>query len=88
MTMGHSYDVPILEEIARHAPEAPYIGVIGSEIKGIKIKKELADLGVSQAFIEKLRVPIGLPIGSNHPQEIAISIAAELLQVRDKISLK
>ncbi len=88
MTMGHSYDVPILEEIARHAPEAPYVGVIGSEIKGIKIKKELADLGVSQAFIEKLRVPIGLPIGSNHPQEIAISIAAELLQVRDKISLK
>ena len=84
MTMGHAHDVPILEEIARHAPDCPYVGVIGSDVKGIKIKKELSDLGISQDFIKKLRVPIGLPIGSNHPQEIAISIAAELIQVRDK----
>ena len=83
MTMGHAHDVPILHEIARHAPNCPYVGVIGSDIKGIKIKKELQELGVDQEFINKLRVPIGLPIGSNHPYEIAISVSAELLQVRD-----
>ena len=84
MTMGHAHDVPILREIARHAPNCPYVGVIGSEVKGIKIKKELAESGVNSFFIEKLRVPMGLPIGSNQPYEIAISIVAELLQVRDE----
>jgi xanthine dehydrogenase accessory factor len=84
MTMGHAHDVPILLEVAKHAPDAPYVGVIGSDVKGIKIKRELTELGVGKSFIEKLRVPMGLPIGSNHPYEIAISIAAELLQVRDQ----
>jgi xanthine dehydrogenase accessory factor len=83
MTMGHSFDVPILYEIFKHAPECPYVGVIGSDVKGFKIKKELKDLGVSEEFLKKLRVPMGLPIGTNQPYEIAISIAAELLQVRD-----
>jgi xanthine dehydrogenase accessory factor len=84
MTMGHAHDVPILQEIAMRAPDSPYVGVIGSEIKGRKIRQELAALGVERDFIEKLRVPIGLPIGTNHPYEIAISICAELLQVRDQ----
>jgi xanthine dehydrogenase accessory factor len=84
MTMGHAHDVPILIEIAKHAPDCPYVGVIGSEVKGAKIKKELEQIGVQKDFIQKLRVPIGLPLGKNHPFEIAISIAAELLQVRDQ----
>lgn len=84
MTMGHAYDVPILFEISQHAPQCPYVGVIGSDVKGIKIKKELKDMGVSEDFINKLRVPMGLTLGSNQPYEIAISIAAELLMVRDQ----
>lgn len=83
MTMGHAFDVPILYEIWKHAPHCPYVGVIGSEVKGIKIKRELKELGVSEEFLNKLRVPMGLPIGTNRPSEIAISIAAEVLQVRD-----
>lgn len=83
MTMGHSFDVPILFEISKHAPDCPYVGVIGSDVKGIKIKRELKELGVSEEFLAKLRVPMGLPIGTNQPYEIAISIAAEILQVRD-----
>ena len=83
MTMGHAHDVPILSEIARLHPDCPYVGVIGSEVKGIKIKKELAQAGATAAFLEKLRVPMGLELGSNHPYEIAISITGELLQVRD-----
>jgi xanthine dehydrogenase accessory factor len=84
MTMGHAHDVPILVEIAKHAPDCPYVGVIGSDVKGIKIKNELTELGIEKSFIQKLRVPMGLPLGKNHPYEIAISITAELLQVRDK----
>lgn len=83
MTMGHAHDVPILLEIFKHAPDCPYVGVIGSDVKGIKIKRELKELGVSDEFLAKLRVPMGLPIGTNQPYEMAISIAAEILQVRD-----
>lgn len=83
MTMGHAHDVPILLEISKLAPDCPYVGVLGSDVKGIKIKRELKEMGVSETFLNKLRVPIGLPIGKNHPYEIAISIAAELLKVRD-----
>lgn len=83
MTMGHAHDVPILYAISQHAPDCPYVGVIGSDVKGIKIKKELKDLGVSDSFINKLRVPMGLPIGTNEPWEIAVSITAELMKVRD-----
>lgn len=85
MTMGHAHDVPILKEIAHLAPDCPYVGVLGSDVKGIKIKRELKEMGVSDTFLQKLRVPIGLPIGTNHPYEIAISIVAELLQVRDEL---
>lgn len=85
LTMGHAYDLEILQEIAKHAPNAPFVGAIGSEVKGIRIKRELKELGVSEAFIEKIRTPMGLPIGSNQPNEIAISITAQLLQVRDKL---
>lgn len=85
MTMGHAHDVPILEEISKVAPECPYVGVLGSDVKGIKIKRELKEMGVNDAFLEKLRVPIGLPIGTNHPFEIAVSVTAELLKVRDEL---
>lgn len=84
MTMGHATDVPILFEIFKHAPQSPYVGVIGSKVKGIKIKKELEELGVTKEFLDKLKVPMGLPIGTNHPYEIEISISAELLKVRDE----
>jgi xanthine dehydrogenase accessory factor len=79
MTQGHATDVPILEEIYRHFPNAPYIGAIGSEVKALKLKAELRQRGIAP---ESLRCPIGLPIGGNHPGEIAVSIAAELLKSR------
>lgn len=86
MTMGHSYDVPILVEIAKIAPDCPYVGVIGSDVKAIKIKKDLKELDVPESFLQKLKVPMGLPIGTNHPYEMAISISAQLLGARDSQS--
>lgn len=85
MTKGHAFDVPVLKEIANHAPDAPYVGVIGSSVKANTIRSELKELGVDEGFIESIRSPIGLPIGTNNPFEIAISITAELLQVRDRL---
>lgn len=82
MTMGHAFDLPILAEISKHAVDAPYIGVIGSKVKGQRIKKELKEMNVSDNFINKLKVPMGLELGSNDPHEMAISIAAELLLTR------
>lgn len=84
MTQGHAKDVPVLVEIFKHFPDCVYVGVIGSKTKGISIKRELKKHDVSDEFLKKLRVPIGLPIGNNDPFEISISVVAELLQVRDQ----
>ena len=85
MTKGHASDVPFLLEIYRQFPNAPYIGAIGSKSKGNAIKKDLEKLGVSRGFLDRLRIPLGLPLGDNTPEEISISIAAELIQVKDQI---
>lgn len=87
MTQGHATDVPILEKIFQLHPQAPYIGVIGSAQKAIRLKSELKERGVSEGLLERLHCPLGLPLGSSHPPEIAISIAAELLKVRDEKGL-
>ena len=57
--------------------------MIGSRAKREVLRRELEDAGVPAAAIERLRCPIGLPIGSNQPGEIAVSVAAEILQIRD-----
>lgn len=86
VTQDHESDRPILEAISRHFPHAPYVGVIGSSAKAGKMRRELAALGVGEEFLERLRCPIGLRLGGNEPGEIAVSIAAELLKVRDETS--
>lgn len=84
MTMGHATDLPILKEAFRISERFSMIGVIGSEIKARKLKRELANDGVPNENLSKLISPLGLPIGNNTPDEIAVSIAAQLLAVRDQ----
>lgn len=88
LSQGHAHDVPVLEEIAARFPDAVYVGAIGSVTKASKIRKDLLERGVSDDFIEKIRCPIGLPLGSSEPAEIAVSIAAQLLQVRDSLQAR
>jgi xanthine dehydrogenase accessory factor len=83
MTMGHATDRPILEALFRQSRQPAYLGVIGSQAKRKVMLRELADAGVAPAAADQFRCPIGLPLGSNQPGEIAISIAAELIQTRD-----
>ncbi|HYO25006.1 MAG TPA: xanthine dehydrogenase accessory protein XdhC [Lacipirellulaceae bacterium] len=83
MTMGHRTDRPILAEIFRQDRRFPYVGAIGSQAKRKVLERELALDGVAAAQLATLRCPLGLELGSNHPGEIAISVAAELIQRRD-----
>lgn len=83
MTMGHSSDLPILLEILK-TKQFPYLGVIGSKAKAARIKKDIEEVGLPSSCKEAFYCPIGLDIGNNHPQEIAISVAAQLIQVRDR----
>ena len=83
MTMGHTTDKPILLEILR-TRTFPYLGVIGSHSKAVILKRDVAEAGLPDAMQLAFRCPVGLQIGSNHPYEIALSIAAEMIQVRDR----
>ncbi|MBU6450472.1 MAG: XdhC family protein [Cyanobacteria bacterium REEB67] len=88
MTMGHSTDKPILLAILRRFNEGfplrryPYLGVIGSKAKSHRLHMDVAEAGIPDNH--PFYCPIGLPLGSNDPQEIAVSITAQLLQERDK----
>src|SRR5688500_17096405 len=81
MTMGHTTDKPILIEILR-TRTFPYLGVIGSNSKAKRLKQDIRDAGLPEEMTKAFFCPVGLEIGSNHPHEIAISVAAQLLQIR------
>ena len=81
MTMGHTTDKPILIEILR-TRTFPYLGVIGSNAKAKRLRQDILDAGLPQEMTKAFFCPVGLEIGSNHPQEIAVSVAAQLLQIR------
>jgi xanthine dehydrogenase accessory factor len=83
MTMGHARDVEVLRAIAARGLTPRYLGVIGSAAKRIALLKTLGTHAVPSEWTSQIRCPIGLPIGTNHPGEIAISVVAELLSTRD-----
>lgn len=83
MTMGHSTDLPILLEILR-TKQFPYLGVIGSKAKAVRIKKDIEEANLPLSCKEAFHCPIGLDLGNNHPHEIAISVTAQLIQERDR----
>jgi len=64
--------------------DACYIGMIGSKAKARAIKEKLLNEGFSNNLIEQIHCPVGLKIGGDSPEEIAVSIAAELVQTRNK----
>ena len=86
MTMGHRTDEPILEEMLKTGKTWRYLGVIGSRAKKQALIKELTAAGISSDRAGDFICPIGLDLGSNQPGEIAISIAAQLIQARDEVA--
>ena len=84
MTHGHRSDFYVVQKFLEQRNQ-PFLGVIGSRSKAATLKKELKKEGLKQKQIEKLFCPLGFSLGGNHPQEIAVSITAQLLYERDKL---
>lgn len=86
MTQGHATDVPILKQILT-VRNPVYVGAIGSHSKSLVLKKDLLAAGFGAETLNQIHCPIGLSFGDNSPAEIAISVAAQLITVRDQAAL-
>ncbi len=85
MTHAHALDFEIVAA-ALPRPDLPFVGLIGSETKRARFASRLARLGLSAATIRRLVCPIGVPgAGGKLPAEIAVAVAAQLLQTRDAV---
>ncbi len=82
MTRGHQADFQVLEQALK--TPAYYIGMIGSHKKIASTRAQILAAGFSEADFARVHTPIGLAIGAQTPEEIAISIAAELIACRAK----
>jgi xanthine dehydrogenase accessory factor len=80
VTRGHIHDKTVLDQCLR--TKAKYIGMIGSRRKKAMIYEKLLEEGFTKSDLDRVHAPIGLDIGAETPEEIAVSIVAELIQVR------
>jgi xanthine dehydrogenase accessory factor len=82
VTRGHKYDFEALRDVL-HRPEVPaYVGMIGSRRRTRAALEQLARDGVAQERLRAVHAPIGLDVNAETPEEIAISIGAELVMAR------
>lgn len=83
VTRGHRYDMDCLRILAqkRHA----YIGMIGSRKKIRFVMETLVQEGVAKAFLDSVYAPIGLRIGAETPEEIAVAVMAQIIEVKNRV---
>lgn len=79
-TTGHVLDEKCLQFAV--GTKAKYIGMIGSKKKVKEVKERLLPKGVPQQRLDRVYAPIGIEIGADTPEEIAVSILAEIIKVR------
>lgn len=82
VTRGHRYDQDCLTKILRK-PNS-YVGMIGSKLRVKKVKENVIEQGFTKEELDSIYSPIGLKIGAETPEEIAVSIMAEIVQVKSK----
>ncbi len=80
LTRGHLYDGEVLEKAVQTS--ARYIGMIGSKKKIRLLYRDLLKKGIPKESLDRVHAPIGIDIHSETPEEIAVSIVAELIKVR------
>jgi xanthine dehydrogenase accessory factor len=80
VTRDHATDQALLEQLIGY--DLAYLGLIGSRRKIELFKQRLEHKGFDPARFARLHAPIGLDIGAQTPEEIAVAIVAELIQVR------
>jgi xanthine dehydrogenase accessory factor len=84
MTRGHQYDQIVLEQALR--TQASYIGMISSRKKRNTMYWSMLAKGFQKQELERVHSPIGITIGSETPEEIAVSIVAQLIKERSKLT--
>jgi xanthine dehydrogenase accessory factor len=82
MTFGHAHDRQVLEQLLGR-PYA-YLGLMGSKAKVRQMFTSMIADGISEAALQEVRAPVGVSIASHTPEEIAISIAAEIISLRNR----
>ncbi len=82
MTLGYRFDEIVIRRLIDKDFE--YFGVLGSRAKMKTLLKALEKQGFDKERLEKIRTPVGLPINSRTPAEIAVSIAAEIIAVKNR----
>lgn len=80
ITRGHRHDLECYRKLA--LKELPYIGMIGSHRRIAGLKDELLEEGIPAAALARLHAPIGIDIGATSPEEIALSIIAQVVATR------
>ena len=80
MTNGHSHDFDVLRQILQTPPA--YVGVIGSRRKTAFVNQKLLECGIEREVISRVHAPIGTAIKAVTPEEIAVSIAGEMIYER------
>jgi len=80
VTRGHTHDMDVLVQALR--TPARYIGLMASRSKYARMVAALRDAGLSEDALARVHSPIGLDIGAETPAELAVSIVAEMIQVR------
>ena len=81
MTLGYDSDSAATRKLIDK--DLRYLGVLGSRAKIVTMRKEFAADGISSGKLERIHWPIGIPINSRTPEEIAVSIAAEIIAVKN-----
>lgn len=84
-TRGHQYDIEVLKNVLQ--TKACYIGVMGSRRKAQMVYEYLLQEGYPKETLSRMISPIGISIGSETPEEVAVSIAAQLIQMRRQYKL-
>lgn len=84
VTRGHRHDYDCLKQVLNH--KTAYTGMIGSRRRVKIVKEQLLSEGYSMELINKVNAPIGLSIGAVTPEEIAISIIAQVISYRRQAS--
>lgn len=82
VTRGYAYDLEALTLLLQRTIPCQYIGTIGSEKRVRQVLQALEKSGISKSKLQSIYAPIGLDLGALTPEEIAVSIGAELILVR------
>ncbi|MFI9244596.1 XdhC family protein [Streptomyces sp. NPDC053086] len=80
LTHDPKFDVPLLQEALRRP--AAYIGAMGSRRTHDERRARLTEAGLTDAELSRLRSPLGLDLGARTPEEVAVSVAAEIVALR------